>query len=180
VDLQPAVPLARSFDALVGLEILEQTPEMARGRVAVRDELKQPMGLVHGGVFASIAESLASLATAWAVHPDGLAAQGMANATSFLRPILDGTIHAEARRLHRGRTTWVWDVTCSDDAGRPCAITRMTIAVRPARERGSGPGGGAAADGGNGSSGRAAPGGGSAPCGGAAAGGGDRSPAQPE
>ena len=56
---------------------------------------------------------------------------GLSNSTSFLRPITEGTIHAHATRLHRGRTTWVWDVRFSDDAGRTCAVTRMTIAVRP-------------------------------------------------
>jgi acyl-coenzyme A thioesterase PaaI-like protein len=40
-------------------------------------------------------------------------------------------VHAHATRLHRGRTTWVWDVRFSDDAGRTCAVTRMTVAVRP-------------------------------------------------
>ena len=54
------------------------------------------------------------------------------NSTSFLRPITEGVVHAHATRLHRGRTTWVWDVRFSDDAGRTCAVTRMTIAVRAA------------------------------------------------
>ena len=41
-----------------------------------------------------------------------------------------GTIHAEARRRHRGRTTWVWDVELTDDEGRLAALSRVTIAVR--------------------------------------------------
>jgi uncharacterized protein (TIGR00369 family) len=60
-------------------------------------------------------------------------AMGQSNATSFLRPILEGTIHAEAVRRHRGRTSWIWDVEITDDAGRVCAMTRMTVAVRPRR-----------------------------------------------
>ena len=99
-------------------------------RVAVADRHKQPFGVVHGGVYASIAESLASQATAQAVMPDGNIAMGLANQTSFMRPITQGTIHAEARRRHRGATTWVWDVEITDDQGRRCALTRMTIAVR--------------------------------------------------
>jgi 1,4-dihydroxy-2-naphthoyl-CoA hydrolase len=54
----------------------------------------------------------------------------MSNQTSFLRPIVDGTIHAVARRRHRGRTTWVWEVDITDDEGRLCALVRMTVAVR--------------------------------------------------
>jgi len=121
----------RGFDALYGLEVLEVTEELVRAQVAVRDELRQPLGLVHGGVLASIAETLASLGTLAVVVPQGNAAMGSSNATSFLRPILDGTIHARALRRHRGRTTWVWDVEITDDDGRLCALSRMTIAVRP-------------------------------------------------
>jgi 1,4-dihydroxy-2-naphthoyl-CoA hydrolase len=125
----------RGFDGLYGLELLSCTDTEVRAQVRVREELKQPAGLVHGGVYASIAESLASLATALAVHDQGEQAMGLSNNTSFLRPITEGTVHACATRLHRGRTTWVWDVRFSDDEGRTCALTRMTIAVRAARPR---------------------------------------------
>jgi 1,4-dihydroxy-2-naphthoyl-CoA hydrolase len=119
------------FDRHYGLEFVAFSDAEVRAQVAVRDEVKQPMGLVHGGLYASIAESMTSLATAAAVMGEGNMATGMSNSTSFLRPILAGTVHARAVRLHRGRTTWVWDVTFSDDEGRTCAVTRMTIAVRP-------------------------------------------------
>jgi 1,4-dihydroxy-2-naphthoyl-CoA hydrolase len=122
---------AEGFDHLLGLEIVEIDEETVRGRLTVRDELKQPAGLLHGGVFASIAESLASIATAVGVAGDGKVAMGLSNQTSFLRPITEGKVHAVGRRRHRGRTTWVWEVEMSDDAGRLCVLTRMTIAVRP-------------------------------------------------
>jgi uncharacterized protein (TIGR00369 family) len=118
------------FDALYGLEIVSLGEEEATARVAVRDEIKQPAGLVHGGVYASIAEALTSVATWKIVSQDGMSAQGLSNQTSFLRPILQGTIHATARRRHRGRTTWVWEVDITDDEGRLCALVRMTVAVR--------------------------------------------------
>jgi 1,4-dihydroxy-2-naphthoyl-CoA hydrolase len=122
----------KGFDALYGLEILELTPEFGRAQVRIRDELKQPFGLVHGGVYASVAESLASICTAGALVPDGKAVSGLSNQTSFLRPIVEGMIHAVAVRKHAGRTTWVWEVEQSDDQGRLCVLTRMTIAVRDA------------------------------------------------
>jgi 1,4-dihydroxy-2-naphthoyl-CoA hydrolase len=122
----------RGFDSMIGLRVLELGDEMVRAEVPVRDELLQPAGLVHGGVLASIAESVTSMATWFAVRPDGRSAQGLSNQTSFLRPILGGTIHAVARRRHKGRTTWVWEVEISDDEQRLCALVRMTIAVRDA------------------------------------------------
>jgi uncharacterized protein (TIGR00369 family) len=122
----------RGFDRLYGLRLLAVSDTEVRAETSVRDEIKQPAGLVHGGVYASMAESMASLATALAVMEEGGMAMGLSNATSFLRPITEGTIHAVGTRLHRGRTTWVWDVHFTDDAGHRCAVTRMTIAVRPA------------------------------------------------
>jgi len=119
------------FDALYGLEVVELTDDLVRAEVPVRDELRQPFGLVHGGVLTSIAEALASLGTAVVVVPEGNAAMGLSNNTSFMRPVVGGTIHARAIRRHRGRTTWIWDVEISDDEGRLCALSRMTIAVRP-------------------------------------------------
>ncbi len=133
----PTVPTdafrPRGFDALYGLELLEVGSDEVRARVAVRDEVRQPFGLVHGGVFASIAESVASVGTAVDVLERGLTAMGMSNNTTFLRSVTAGTVHAVGRPLHRGRTTWVWDVEITDDDGRLCASSRVTIAVRPQR-----------------------------------------------
>lgn len=123
---------AVGFDALYGLELVEVTAEVASGRVAVSDELRQPTGLVHGGVYAAIAESLASYGTAVAVMPEGRLAMGLSNHTSFLRPITGGTIHATARPRHRGRSTWVWEVELADDDDQLCVLARVTIAVRDA------------------------------------------------
>jgi 1,4-dihydroxy-2-naphthoyl-CoA hydrolase len=118
------------FDRHYGLELLELSEESVRAQVAVREELKQPAGLIHGGVYASMAEAMASIATGLAVLEEGRTAMGLSNSTSFLRPVTAGTVHAHAARLHRGRTTWIWDVRFSDDDERLCAVTRMTIAVR--------------------------------------------------
>ena len=132
-----ATPIAKQlsgafggFERLYGLELLDYSDTEVRAQVTVGEQLKQAAGLVHGGVYAAMAESMASLATAVAVVPEGNIAMGQSNSTSFLRPIIEGVVHARATRLHRGRSTWVWDVSFSDDAGRTCAVTRMTIAVR--------------------------------------------------
>jgi 1,4-dihydroxy-2-naphthoyl-CoA hydrolase len=134
-DIDPEM-LARTtggFDRTYGLELTELGEECVRAQVPVREAILQPMGLVHGGVYAAVAESLASIATALAVMKDGNYAVGLSNSTSFLRPITEGMVHAVARRRHRGRTTWIWDVDFTDDAGHLCATTRMTIAVRAPR-----------------------------------------------
>ena len=120
-----------TLDSLLGFEIIEVKEDLARARVPVTDRVRQPYGLVHGGVYAALAESLASMATAAAVWSDGNIAVGLSNATNFMRPATEGTVHATATRRHRGRTTWIWDVDMTDDEGRLCATTRVTMAVRP-------------------------------------------------
>ncbi len=130
MDVDWTIP-AGTFDDLYGLELLEVSADRVTARVPVEGRHKQPYGLVHGGVHASIAESLASIGTAVGVAEAGNIAMGSSNATTFLRPVTEGTLHAEATPLHRGRTQWVWDVEIRNDAGKLCATTRMTIAVRP-------------------------------------------------
>ena len=127
-----AFELDQGFDHLYGLEVTDVGDGTMAGRVAVRDEIRQPAGLVHGGIYAAIAESLATTGTALAVIGDQNTAMGLSNQTSFLRPVTDGYVHASARAVHRGRTTWVWEVQLSDDQERLCALSRVTVAVRPA------------------------------------------------
>ena len=125
------VPVEETLGGILGIEHFEVGEETARARFDVAPRHKQPFGLVHGGSFAALAEGLASDATARAVAPAGFAAMGMSNNLTFMRPVMGGTVHAEARRLHRGRTTWVWDVDITDDAGKLCCTSRVTVAVRP-------------------------------------------------
>ncbi|MBV9196989.1 MAG: PaaI family thioesterase [Solirubrobacterales bacterium] len=129
-DVEPPLASDQRFEGLLGLEFTELSAETVRARVPVREELLQPTGRIHGGVYAAIAESLASRGTADAVIPANQVAVGLSNQTSFLRPLAAGHITSVATRRHRGRTTWVWDVDHLDDAGRRCAVSRVTIAVR--------------------------------------------------
>jgi uncharacterized protein (TIGR00369 family) len=124
-------PPPGTLDDLLGFELLEATGERCRGRFAAEQRVQQPMGLVHGGTYAALAETMASWATVVAVGPAGNLAVGQSNSTTFLRPVMSGHVHGEGTPRHRGRTTWVWDVEFTDDEGRVCAISRVTLAVRP-------------------------------------------------
>lgn len=128
------VGLEQHFDALYGLELCEMSEERVSARVEVRDALMQPMGIVHGGVYASIAEGMCSIGTSLAVVGDHQVAIGLSNHTTFLHPVSAGALHARATPLHRGRTTWLWDVRFADDGGRLCATSQVCIAVRNRKE----------------------------------------------
>jgi 1,4-dihydroxy-2-naphthoyl-CoA hydrolase len=123
--------LISHFDALIGTEWLSDDPEGARARIPIRDDLRQPVGLMHGGVMSSLVESVCSRATALAVLDDGMAAMGQSIGVSFIRPVTSGHAEVKAQARHRGRTTWVWDAEVLDADGKLCALAQMTIAVRP-------------------------------------------------
>ena len=119
------------FDALVGTEWLDDDPDHARVRIELRDELRQPVDLLHGGVISTLVESICSRATALAVMNDGMMAMGQSISVNFIRPVTAGGAEVKARVRHRGRTTWVWDAEVLNDEGKLCALAQMGIAVRP-------------------------------------------------
>jgi 1,4-dihydroxy-2-naphthoyl-CoA hydrolase len=127
------LPLERTLDGAIGVELIEIGDDVVRGRLAVEDRIRQPYGIVHGGAMAALAESLTSMATARGVMRDGKIAMGQEINASFMRPIGSGHVNALARVRRRGQTAWNWEVEITDDDGRLCALLRATIAVREAR-----------------------------------------------
>ncbi len=119
------------FDALVGTQWLDDDPAHARVRIELRDELRQPVGLLHGGVISTLVESICSRATALAVLDEKMMAMGQSISVNFIRPVTEGSAEVKASARHRGRTTWVWDAEVINDEGKLCALAQMTIAVRP-------------------------------------------------
>jgi acyl-coenzyme A thioesterase PaaI-like protein len=120
------VPFERSFDAAYGLEFV--TPTTAR--VTVRAELLADDGTVSSGVYAAIAESLASTGTAVEVVPDGLTPSGLSNSTHVVGDVRDGVLEASARCRARSEMEWLWDVEIGPAGGEPSAIATVAIAVR--------------------------------------------------
>jgi 1,4-dihydroxy-2-naphthoyl-CoA hydrolase len=123
------IPIERTLEGELGFQYESADSEHARGHFEVADKHKQPFGIVHGGVYAAFAEGLCSSATYLNVRDSGKVAVGSSNFTSFLRPVMGGVVTAEARPIHRGRTSWVWECEFSNAEGKRCAISRVTLAV---------------------------------------------------
>ena len=124
-----------AFDRFYGLELIELSDEFVRARVEIQDRHRQPFGLVHGGLYATIGESMAVAGTTRGIAADGRVATGLSTQTSFLRPVTGDRIEATARPRHRGRSTWVWEVEISDELGRLCVLSRVTISAVPGAGR---------------------------------------------
>jgi 1,4-dihydroxy-2-naphthoyl-CoA hydrolase len=123
------IPIEESLDGQLDFELGEITADRANGHFTVQNKHRQPFGIVHGGVYAAFAEGLCSVATFTQVAADGKIAVGSSNFTSFLRPVSEGVVTANARSLHRGRTSWVWECEFTNADGKLCAISRVTLAV---------------------------------------------------
>ncbi len=128
---KPLLPVETTFEGFLGLEWDTLTAETATVRFAVRDELKQPLGLLHGGIYSAVAETVASLATAMAVLPAGMTVSGLSNSAHFLRPITQGMVHVSARCRHHDEREWLWSHEFRDDQQRLCGLVDVRIAVRP-------------------------------------------------
>ena len=125
------VPGPRSMDGVLGFSVTELGEAEVLGEAPVTDSVRQRFGLVHGGTYAALAEMLATEGTVLGVWEQGNTAMGFRTPPTSCGRSPKGTIHGRARRIHAGRTTWIWDVDCTDDQGRLCAVSRVTVAVRP-------------------------------------------------
>ena len=128
----PVIPLEDSFEGWLGIEWLDLTRESAHVKFTVRENLKQPLGLLHGGIYSAVAETVASVATVNAVWEDGYIGSGLSNYASFLRPVTGGTLDVIARLRGHDDREWTWTHEFRDEQDRLCALVDVTIAVRPA------------------------------------------------
>ena len=85
------------FDGLYGLELLRADGDEVRGRVTIDERHLQPFGIVHGGVYAAMAESMASMGTFYGTNQEKFVA-GLSNVTNFLRPVAAGQTVTRRRR----------------------------------------------------------------------------------
>jgi uncharacterized protein (TIGR00369 family) len=115
------------FEVAIGLVFTRVTPEEIACTVPVGPQLLQPYGLVHGGVYSSMIETLASVGAALYAMPRQQTTVGLENTTSFLRAVRAGTLSGVARPLHRGRTTQVWEVEVRGDDGQLAATGRVRM-----------------------------------------------------
>jgi uncharacterized protein (TIGR00369 family) len=120
--------LGDGFDTELGLTYLEVTPDGGRAQLTIHDRLLQPWGIVHGGVYCSIIESLASVsAHVWLTENGGGTVVGVNNNTDFLRALKSGTVTAVSTPIHRGRRQQLWLITITDESDRTVARGQVRL-----------------------------------------------------
>jgi 1,4-dihydroxy-2-naphthoyl-CoA hydrolase len=116
------------FGDEIGLVFTEVTPDGAKAQLDVKPKLLQPKGIVHGGVYCSIVESMASVsAYVWLAEHGGGNVVGVNNSTDFLRAISAGTVYGVSEPVHRGRRQQLWLVTIKDENDRLIARGQVRL-----------------------------------------------------
>ncbi len=113
----------------MGLRFLRVTLEEVVAELTVGPQHKQAYGIVHGGVYAGVIETLASVGAAINAMEDGRSAVGLENNTSFLSAVRDGTLRGTARPVLRGKRSHVWEASIVDERERVVATGRVRMMI---------------------------------------------------
>ncbi len=118
--------------AALGIEFLEVGDDFIRARVPVDERTRQPYGILHGGVSVVLAETLGSCGAHYSA-PEGDRAVGLDINANHIRSASSGWVTGIARPVHRGRSTQVWQIDLTNEAGELTCVSRITMAVLQAR-----------------------------------------------
>lgn len=123
------------FHTLMGLEFTKVTLERLEAQLVVSEKHHQPHGIVHGGVYATIAETMCSVGATLNVITENKSAVGLENSTSFMRAHRKGTIYCVATPLTLGRRSHVWETKISDGKKRLLALGRVRLMILGSEEQ---------------------------------------------
>jgi 1,4-dihydroxy-2-naphthoyl-CoA hydrolase len=104
-----------------------------QGTMPVDHRTHQPYGLLHGGASVVLAETLGSSAAMLTLDPEKELAVGLEINANHVRGVRTGSVTGTARMLHLGRSTQVWEIRIENDQGALVCVSRITMAVVPAR-----------------------------------------------
>ena len=117
------------FNNAMGLTFIKATPDEFVAEIEIADHHMQPYGLVHGGVYAGMIETMCSTGAALTVWEENKSTVGLENNTSFLKAVRKGSLHCTAKPLVKGKQSHVWEASIHDDKNRLVAVGRVRMMV---------------------------------------------------
>ena len=109
----------------LGIEFVEVTPDRVLARLKVTERLMTVGGTVHGGTLMAFADTIGAAGTVANLSAEQRTAT-LESKTNFIAGCRGGTLHAEARPIHKGKRTHVWETRITDDAGKLLSVTTQT------------------------------------------------------
>lgn len=120
---------ANSMPGRLGIEFTEAGDDWLAARMPVDHRTHQPLGRLHGGASVALAETVASMGGAMTLDPASKVTVGMEINANHIRPAMSGYVTATAKAESLGRTTQIWTIRITDDAGKLVCLSRITLAV---------------------------------------------------
>jgi 1,4-dihydroxy-2-naphthoyl-CoA hydrolase len=111
--------------AHLGIEFVEVTPDRVVARLKVSDKLMTAGGTIHGGTLMAFADSIGAAGTV-ANLVEGQRTATLESKTNFIAGCREGTVQAEAKPIHKGKRTHVWETRITDESGKLLSITTQT------------------------------------------------------
>ncbi|EIL98923.1 hotdog fold thioesterase [Rhodanobacter thiooxydans] len=124
---------ANTLMETLGIRITAVGDDWLAGSMPVDARTHQPYGLLHGGASVALAETLGSTAAMLTLDPEKELAVGLDINANHVRGVREGTVTGTAKALHIGRTTQVWEIRIETEDDALVCISRITMAVIPAR-----------------------------------------------
>jgi uncharacterized protein (TIGR00369 family) len=115
------------WNRAMGLRFLHATRDEVVAELEIGAQHRQPYGIVHGGVYAGMIETVTSVGAALHGLSLGRPVVGLENHTSFLHAVRAGKLRARALPLTRGKRTQVWEASVTDETGRINATGRVRL-----------------------------------------------------
>ena len=129
-ETRRAVMNEAPYFRLLGMEVVELAEGYARIIVPVEEKLNSLLGVLHGGVLSSLADSAVAMALSTIIEPDEKPVTVEIN-INYLGLVQGDQAIAEARIISRGRTIAVGDVDITDKSGHLVAKSRATYMIVP-------------------------------------------------
>ena len=115
----------------MGIEFIEIGEDYLLARMPVDHRTIQPLGVVNGGAFCVLAETVGSLAANICIDREQFVAVGLDINANHIRSAYKGWVYGKATPYHLGKTTQVWEIKITDEDGKLCCISRLTMSVIP-------------------------------------------------
>ena len=131
IDLNSSIDELNNFNnntlmAQLGIEYLEIADGFVKAKMPVDHRTMQPMGILHGGASLALAETIGSMGSALMVDLSKFDVRGASISANHVGSIREGFVYGNAKLVHKGNYTHVWDIIISDEKGRKISISRLT------------------------------------------------------
>ncbi|MCL5244716.1 PaaI family thioesterase [Cellulophaga sp. 20_2_10] len=116
------------------IEYVEVGENFLVGKMPVGPKVYQPDGILHGGATAALAESVGSAASYIFLNGQDFFVRGLEITANHVKSVKEGAVYAKASIVHKGRTTQLWEIRITNDAGELVSLCKLTTISLPRKK----------------------------------------------